>query len=365
VDGSGVAMRPDPIHYATYFDRHFLTRSLALYQSLERHSPPFVPWVLCLDDETYRVLSCLRLDHLVLVPLAELERKDPALLPVKESRRAIEYYWTCTAPFLLYLLNEHPRIDLITYLDADMFLFGDPSVIYQDVGEKDILIVEHRWRRFPHLDASHGTYNVGLLAFRRTANSLACLGWWRERCLEWCFYRAEDGRFGDQKYLDEWPTRFERVKIIEHMGVGLAPWNVANYQLSRREGQLFAGSDPVVCFHFHGLKVINRWLYEPGLWRWHSDGRAGVKRHIYVPYARELRRAGDRIRAIGGAVDPVDNVHFGGVKLKTLTPMVRHRSFVLVTGPSASPAMPRTPAASRRSAGTPRRCCCPPRPSSR
>ena len=246
-----------------------------------------------------------------------------------------------------------------------MFLFGDPSAMYRALGEEDILIVDHRWTRFPHLNDSHGTYNVGVPTFRRTMNSLACLRWWRERCLEWCFYRAEDGRFGDQKYLDEWSTRFERVRVIEHAGVGLAPWNVANYRVSQRDGRLFGGSDPVICYHFHGLKVINRWLYEPGLWRWHSDGRSGVQRYICVPYARELRRAGDLIRASGGVVDPVDNVHFGGVKPKTLIRMVQHRSFVLLIGPSVPPAMPRTPAVSRRSVGTRPGCCYPTRPSSR
>src|SRR5436309_7310877 len=98
-------MRADPTHYATYFDRHYLPRGLALYRSLVRHSPPFVLWVLCLDDETHRVLSLLRLPGVNLVPLAVLERADPALLQVKPQRRTYEYFWTCGPAYLVHLLQ--------------------------------------------------------------------------------------------------------------------------------------------------------------------------------------------------------------------------------------------------------------------
>src|SRR5439155_18303575 len=116
-------MRADPTHYATYFDRHYLTRGLALYRSLVRHSPPFVLWVLCLDDETHRALSGLRLDHVGLVPPAEVERTDPALAAAKRDRKPVEYYWTCGPSFLLHLFRRQPEIDLLTYLDADLFFF--------------------------------------------------------------------------------------------------------------------------------------------------------------------------------------------------------------------------------------------------
>jgi hypothetical protein len=78
------------LHYATYFDRHYLTRGLALYRSLARHSPPFRLWVLCLDDDTRRTLSRLRPDNMSLIPLADLERSDPALLTARRSRRPFE-----------------------------------------------------------------------------------------------------------------------------------------------------------------------------------------------------------------------------------------------------------------------------------
>src|SRR5687767_6020387 len=108
-------MPGSPIHYATYFDRHYLTRGLALYRSLARHSPPFVLWILCLDDETYRLLAKLQLDQVELVRLAELERADPALVIAKSTRQTIEYYWTCGPAFLIHLLTRHPQIATLTY----------------------------------------------------------------------------------------------------------------------------------------------------------------------------------------------------------------------------------------------------------
>ena len=97
------------LDYATYFDRHYLIRGLALYRSLLRHSPPFRLWILCLDEETFTILSKLQFEHVELIRLSELERADPALLAVKPTRRGVEYYWTCTAAFLGHLF-EHARL---------------------------------------------------------------------------------------------------------------------------------------------------------------------------------------------------------------------------------------------------------------
>lgn len=327
-------MTPSTIHYATYFDRHYLTRGLALYRSLLRHSPPFLLWVLCLDDETYRTLARLRLDRVNLVRLSELERADPALLTVKPTRQPVEYYWTCGPAFLVSLLAQHHSIEMLTYLDADLFFFRDPLPLYWELDGGSVLIVEHRYSHHVPDDIATrdwGIYNVGFLAFRRSAAGLACLRLWREQCLDWCFHRHEPGRCGDQMYLDGWPERFEGVVTARQKGAGLAPWNLDNYRDSFGSRGVCVDEDPLIFYHFSWLRVISRWLYDPGLWRFHATMRPTVKRHIYGPYVRELRTAGGLIRSVGGRVQPVDNLLHGRNRLLCLARLARHRSFLVVT----------------------------------
>ena len=283
-------------HYCTYFDRNYLYRGLALYRSLNRHSPEFVLWVLCFDNTTYEILTHLQLPSLHPISLQAFEADDVPLLQAKRNRSQVEYYFTCTPSLLLYVLNHNRDIDLLTYVDADLFFFGPPEPIYREFANGSILIVGHRFPpEFKHLEV-FGTYNVGLMMFRRDDSALECLRLWREQCLEWCYDDPESGRFADQKYLDDWPSHFENVVVLQHKGAGLAPWNLSNYRLRAERGQILVDSDPLVFYHFHGFKTLSRWLFDMGLWS-RGKGLAKylhapdhvVKHHIYSPYVRELR----------------------------------------------------------------------------
>src|SRR6266545_3388136 len=117
-------------YYCTYFDQHYLTRGLTLYRSLKRHSASFKLWVLCLDDPTYEVLSKLNLPDLLPVALKNFEKNDKALLAAKRDRTLIEYYFTCSPSWPLYILDNFPEVDLITYLDADLFFYSSPAPIF-------------------------------------------------------------------------------------------------------------------------------------------------------------------------------------------------------------------------------------------
>jgi hypothetical protein len=290
------------IHYCTYFDRNYLTRAMALHRSLGRHSPPFTLWALCLDDEAHAALEALQLQGVRPIHLAELEAADPELLAVKGSRSTVEYYFTCTPSLPRFLMQQHPDVELITYLDADLLFYSSPQPVFDELGHGSVLIVPHRFPdQLRHLER-YGVYNVGLLAFRNDARGRAILDHWREQCLDWCYDRVEDGRFADQRYLDAWPGQ-PGVVVLQHPGGDLAPWNVMRYRLDLRLEPPQVDGRPLVFYHFQGVEEIRPGLWDVGLDRYAVADRV-LRSRLYRPYVRELRAAARAIRETGVVSPP-------------------------------------------------------------
>lgn len=271
-------------HFCTYFDQGYLQRGLALYASLRRHCVAFRLWILCLDEVSYDILISLALPGVELIHLADFERDDEELLHAKSTRTNLEYYFTCTPSLPLYILQNWPEVDLITYLDADLYFFADPQPLFDEIGTGSIAIIAHRFTPQMRRLAQNGIYNVGWLSFRRDTNGDACLHWWRKRCNEWCYDRYEPGRFADQKYLDDWPHRFAGVVILKHKGANLAPWNIANYQITAKGEQIRVDQDHLIFFHFHAFQQIQSWLYSHRFYLYKTRPTEIVLRQIYVPY---------------------------------------------------------------------------------
>lgn len=276
--------KPPLRHYCTHFDRNYLLKGLALYRSLERHGGEFNLHIVCLDETTFELLVRLRLRHARLIRCGDFE--DPALLAVKPTRTVAEYCWTCTPSVPLYVLQQNANIDLITYLDADLFFFSSPEPIFEEFGTASTLITEHRFApRFVPYEVN-GKYNVQWLTFRRDDAGMSTLRWWREKCIEWCFYRLEGDRMGDQKYLDSWPDRFPGVHVLRHLGGGVAPWNFSNYRITERNGSPYVNGVPVIFYHFHGFRWRTDGSFVPVAQMYLQD--APLPELIYGPYQAEI-----------------------------------------------------------------------------
>jgi len=225
-----------------------------------------------------------------------LEAGDPELAAVKGTRSRVEYYWTATSALLCQIIKRQPDIGLLTYLDADLYFFSSPLPLYRELAQGSVLIVGHRFApAYRYLESIAGRYNVGLLMFRADERGQQVLDWWRARCLEWCYDRPEHGKYGDQKYLDEWPDRFPGVVVSQLPG---AAWAVEPRPIPDWLAQ-WPAFDRRRSFHFlplsrhpaSGSELADA-LQPPG----HYPLDTGDALRLYGLYARALRQA-DRLAA--------------------------------------------------------------------
>lgn len=291
--------------FCTLFDSFYLAKAVALHRSLLRHCPDVHLTAFCFDEQARELLAELDLPHLTTVALGELEALDPGLAGTKSSRSRGEYCWTATPALPRAMFALRPELQEVTYVDADLWFYSDPEPLFAELGDASVLITEHRYPREYRHHEIRGHFNVQFLVFRRDAHGLQALDWWHERCLEWCYARLEDGRFGDQKYLDDWPQRFAGVHVLRHRGGGVAPWNVVGHELRETPAGVTVDGDPLVFFHFHQVRMLDHG------YDWRAAGYlvpAQAKRLIYDPYLAALDDALALIRTVApdfrGGIEP-------------------------------------------------------------
>lgn len=247
-------------HYCTLFDSNYLLKGLVMLQTLRKWCPSAQVHVLCMDEVSHALLNRMALPGVSLLTLEMVEDED--LLRVKPRRTVPEYCWTLTASLCQYVMRTQEEIDLLTYLDADLMFFSEVEPLFMEMGEASITVVEHRYiPRLAHLEA-YGRFNVEWVSFRRDEEGMHCLNRWREQCIEWCFARLEDGKLGDQKYLDAWPTDYRSVHILRHKGAGVAPWNYQNHQYQEADGKVLVDGTPLVFYHFHQFQLLKGGHYD-------------------------------------------------------------------------------------------------------
>jgi hypothetical protein len=279
-------------HFCTYFDHRYAPKGLAMWRSLKQHCPDATLHVLCLTEACRVILDGLSLSDVHLYAVSELERADPELLEARGTRSLIEYYFTLTPCLPLYLLKTRPEVTRLTYVDADLFFFASPQPILDEIADNSIGIIEHRFAADLEDRQIYGRFNVGWLTFVSDTRSLECLEVWREQCIAWCYDRLESGRFAEQKYLDEWPRRFKGLRIIEHRGANVAPWNLNRFKITDRGGDLRVGGDRMIFYHAHGFEATS-----PGRSRRLNLTEYGVQatpllvRSIFDPYESALLSA--------------------------------------------------------------------------
>ena len=287
---------PMVINIASLFDKNYLFRALVLYESAKKFIPNAKFWFLCLDDETKTMLEKIGIENTVLMTPKEMDDKD--LLGTESTRTRAEFAFTAKSNWLEYLVQtKKVRLgEILIWADADIMFYSSPqSAIDRILSEYSIAISPHYFtEKNKHRAERVGLYNAGFILFKIDSNSIKCLGEWSQQCIDWCYYRYEDGKLGDQMYLDDWHNKYDQVYDIPDKGVNLGPWNIRNYSIKEKQyGSFSIDKDPLICYHFHGLKI---YLNRKGKIKAYPIGI--LNRKIYCQYLGALQREFEKIKAI-------------------------------------------------------------------
>lgn len=117
---------------------------------------------------------------------------------------------------------------------------------------------------------------------------------YRTSCLEWCYDRLEDDRFGDQKYLDKWPSRYPNCCVSTILGANVAWWNMARWTPKKFDTLAYIGSDLLIFYHFQEIKRS-----ESGMYATKKDASEYGHYYdlFYAPYLAELTQVDGELRS--------------------------------------------------------------------
>lgn len=275
-------------YLCTLFDSNYLDKGLVLYESLCRNASNFELYILALDDKCYEVLMALQKKHIKVIKLSDFENDD--LLQAKKNRSIAEYCWTCSSSLIKYVLDNYSP-DYCSYIDCDMYFYGDPYSLIQEMITKgaSVSIIGHRfpWYEQKRREAKVGKYCVECNTFKNDSKARGLLDIWISQCLDCCSTLNDGIHWGDQKYLDNWTVDYDFVIESTHYGAGVAPWNISCYSLlSKNEDNYilkYKGKKVLLLFyHFENIEYIDRNTVNTNLW-----GCWGIDYNLYISLYEE------------------------------------------------------------------------------
>lgn len=270
------------MNFCTLFDSNYISKGIALYLSIEQHTKDFVLYVMAMDRKCQDMLKAIGFEHMVVDCIEDIT--DPELAAAKANRSRAEFCWTCGSYTTDFFLHKYELPD-ITYLDSDLMFFCSPQVVFDELEKKNasVGLAPH----FTH-NPLFGRYCVQYVYFKNDEDGRGCLRWWRNECLKWCYSKLEDGKYGDQKYLDYFVDRFKNVHDIENRGVGIAYWNMNDYRYADGQVTYRKQQWPIVFFHYSGINVL---VDKDVLVFKHSMYLTSVIRKTFIePYAELMKK---------------------------------------------------------------------------
>jgi hypothetical protein len=244
--------------YTIICDIKYVAAALAFYRSLRAVGDHRLR-IYTLDAAAATVLRRFPLERVEVFTPDEYIPPDVERL--RRSRSLSAFAFTLKPIVLLHAAAS--GAEWITYFDADTCVFADPVRLLEGLSpDTPASFTPHRFSTvFQRYEPSVGRFNAGYAAFRNGPLGLKILEDWRERCVEWCHDFVDGNRYSDQKYLEHLVDIYPSIDLCRHKGANVAPWNVSEVRLSLQHQRVCADGDPLVFYHFQGLKIFGPRLF--------------------------------------------------------------------------------------------------------
>ena len=243
--------------FITIVSANYLAYVRVLADSLAKHNPGELR-VLIVDRATPEVRAAVEQSGLACIYAQDLGLDDFERLAYKYD--ILELNTALKPSFLKWIFAQ--GFEQAIYLDPDIQLHAPLLPVFDALEKSGIVLTPHTLK--PVLDGFRpseldflraGAFNLGFIALRKGADSLALLDWWESRCLAHGFNDPALGTFVDQKWMDLAPSYFDSVGILRDPGCNVAYWNLHERRLEKSGDRLLVNGVPLCFFHFSGVKA--------------------------------------------------------------------------------------------------------------
>lgn len=288
--------------YCTIVSSNYLPQAIALAESFEEVYPEAQLEVLVINLKKGSMTNLRNINFLYLEDLD---------LPLEVIRKMATYYdvvefATAMKPsLLLYLLGG--GAETASYIDPDVYLYGQISHAQEIASSVGIAITPHRISPMPFVPSSPmelsfmrvGIYNLGFICVG--PKSIQILQWWQAR-LRWHGTQFDQlPFFTDQKWADFFPT-FECCQILKHPGYNVAFWNIDERPISKQQDKYLVQGQDLVFIHFSQMSSELMHRQATDLWgSWLNTGTYDEK--LLANVNKESKKYGYKLRQYKAEID--------------------------------------------------------------
>ncbi len=248
----------------TICSNNYLPQARVLRNSLIETNPDYKFFYILVDalDESLNYEADLNDD---VIPIDQIQ--IPNFDELVQKYNIIELNTSVKASSFKYLLNKYPTTEKIFYFDPDIAVFSRLQILENELNQNDIILTPHILKplsidlKIPNESVflNYGIYNLGFIGLKNTSQIRdEFLIWWEQRLLKLCFIDVASGLFVDQLWINLVPIFYPKVKVLDHPGMNVAPWNLHERSIEKIENHYMVNSYfDLIFYHFSTYKVAN------------------------------------------------------------------------------------------------------------